>query len=85
MSLWRRWLARFSYSLVLIGAVLFWEAFKQDSTLTSVRKNLAVAGGAICLGIGLAGVRQRHIMLRQSIRGERLSSPPARDDNRSGN
>lgn len=62
----RRWLARLSFSFMIVGAVLLWEAFKvrpgpwRAPEITAQRKIAYVVCGALSLGVGLAGVRARH-------------------------
>ena len=62
----RRWLARLSFSLVIVGAVLLFEAFRSRPgawgapMITTQRRYAYAAGGALCLAVGMAGVRERH-------------------------
>lgn len=58
----RRWLARLSFSFIILAAVLTWEGYKiatRDSARSQRSLYYFVAAGA-CAAIGLAGVRQRH-------------------------
>jgi hypothetical protein len=60
----RAWLARFSFSFVLVGAVLAWEGYQSVTgnrgPVPQSRIVLYFAGALICWALGLAGVRERH-------------------------
>jgi hypothetical protein len=58
------WLARLSFSFIIIAAVLFYQAYKLSGaggdTTDPWRLALYYAGAGLSLGLGLAGVRARH-------------------------
>jgi len=58
----RRWLARLSFSFIIIAAVLAWEAYKATGTGASARTRatLCTVGALVAFALGLAGVRERH-------------------------
>jgi hypothetical protein len=57
----RRWLARLSFSFLILAAVLAWEGYKSskvpDGTKTST---LYFVAAAACFALFLTGVRERH-------------------------
>lgn len=59
-----RWLGRFSYSFIIIGAVLLWESYKVFSGrvagVPTWRVGLYLAGAVCALVVGVLGIRQRH-------------------------
>jgi hypothetical protein len=55
----RRWLARLSYSFIIIAAVLLWQASKLP-VAEHGRQNLYYLGALICIVLGAIGVRARH-------------------------
>lgn len=57
----RSLLPRFAFTLIIIGAWLLYEAFHaQQGAQPQWQLVLLVVGGALSLGMGLQGVRQRH-------------------------
>lgn len=58
----RRWLARLGFSFIVIGLVLIWEIYNgtRDGTLRGTRLGLYYAGVVVCLGAGVAGMKERH-------------------------
>jgi hypothetical protein len=60
----RYWLARFSFSFLIIGCVLFWEAFQNAQgnagPISGPRIVLYGLGAGACCLLGLAGIRLRH-------------------------
>ena len=60
----RRWLARLSFSFIIIACVLAYEAYKtmhaQESAAAGPRAMLLAAGAAVAFALGVAGVRERH-------------------------
>jgi hypothetical protein len=60
----RKWLARLSFSLIIVAAVLAWEGYKAQGRTglppEPSRATWCYVGAAIALGAGLAGVRERH-------------------------
>ncbi len=69
----RRWLARLAFSFMVLAAALAWEghrARRGDRGPGQAWKAYACfAGAALCFGLGLRGVRERH----------RASAEPHRD------
>jgi hypothetical protein len=60
----RKWLARLSFILIIVAAVLAWEAWRtrrgDHGPGREWRAYACVVGAALCLGLGLRGVRERH-------------------------
>lgn len=56
-----RWLARLSFSFLVIGLVLVWEWYKLDQAgAGGARPWLYVAGAVLCVILGVLGIRARH-------------------------
>jgi hypothetical protein len=55
----RNWLARLSYSFIIVAAVLLWQASKLP-VADRGRKTLYYAGAVVCILLGAMGVRARH-------------------------
>lgn len=51
----RKWLVRFSFSFIILGAVCAWEGYKSPH-----RATWWYVVAAVFVGAGLAGVRERH-------------------------
>ena len=58
----RRWLARFSFSFLIVAAVLVWETYHglQSGALGVGRAALYLVAGGMAIGLGLMGIRERH-------------------------
>ena len=57
----RKWLARFSFSLMALAFVLFYQGYQLDKQVgPTFRVAAYYVGGALCLAAGLAGARDRH-------------------------
>ena len=60
----RRWLARLSFSFIIIGCVLTYEAYKTmraaEDAAAGPRAMLLATGAAVAFALGVAGVRERH-------------------------
>jgi hypothetical protein len=56
-SVMRRWLARLSFSFLIIAAVLLWEANKLGS---GGRSSAYIVGAFVCIALGIIGIRARH-------------------------
>ena len=52
----RTWLARLSFSLIIVAFALAWQGYKTGGS----RATVYYLGAAAALGVGLAGVRERH-------------------------
>jgi hypothetical protein len=74
----RKWLARLSFSLIIVAAVLAWEAWRTRRGDRGPGREwqgyALVAGAAICFGLGLRGVRERHRLLDEES-AERRDDP----------
>ncbi len=71
----RKWLARLSFSFIIVAAVLAWEAYRtRRGDRVPGREWQAyalIAGAAVCFGLGLRGIRDRHRLLDEAGRDER--------------
>ena len=59
----QKWLARLSFSLLIIAAVLVWEIYKMTQTGAEdhrVRFVIYCIAAGACAALGMAGVRARH-------------------------
>ena len=60
----RKWLARLSFSFMLVAAVLAWEGYKSlrgdRGEVSDTRVALCFVGAAIGFALGFAGARERH-------------------------
>ena len=57
----RQWLARLGFSLIVLACVLAWEGYQASLRQAEPwRVWASYLGAAACLGVGLAGVRERH-------------------------
>jgi hypothetical protein len=57
----QRWLARLSFSLLILAGVFFWQGYQaRDDPQQKVNVAMLYAAGGLALGLGLAGVRNRH-------------------------
>ena len=61
----QKWLARFSFSFLVLAAVLAWDAYQRLSVPhhepgATTRLVLDCAGAGACAAMGVAGVRARH-------------------------
>jgi hypothetical protein len=52
----RTWLARLSFSFLIVAFVLAWQGYKTGGS----RAPTHYLGAAAAFGVGLAGVRERH-------------------------
>ena len=63
----RRWMARLSFSFVILALVFAWEGYRTqrgDRGPDQQAKMYAFyAAAAVCFGLGLRGVRERHRLL----------------------
>ena len=59
----RTWLARLSFALLVVSFVLAWEGYRAATGRApggNGRVALFILGAAFLLGLGLAGIRERH-------------------------
>jgi hypothetical protein len=60
----RYWLGRFSFSFLIVGCVLIWEAFQtaqgNNGPISWPRIVLYAVGGGACFIAGLVGIKIRH-------------------------
>jgi hypothetical protein len=63
MSSMSRWLARLSFSFLILAGFLFWEGYREMTRVggaTGWRVGLYFIGGGISLGLALRGAHERH-------------------------
>lgn len=77
----RRWLARLSFSFIIVALVLGWDAWRSLREYTEPRPQWRIAvqfiAAAACLALGFAGTAMRHRDIRQ---GNRLEDQEDRGD-----
>jgi hypothetical protein len=58
----RKWLARLSFSFFIVGFVLIWEMMRlrRAGEPFAPKMGAYLVGAIICIGLGFAGVRERH-------------------------
>lgn len=59
----RTWLSRLGFALLVLGFVLAWEAYRAATGRApggTGRVGVFAVGAVILLGLGFAGVRERH-------------------------
>lgn len=57
----KHWLARLSFSMLILTGLLLWSVWKAVSAGGwSAKPVFMVAGAAVAFGLGIAGVRLRH-------------------------
>ena len=59
----QRWLARFSFSFIVLAAVCFWKGYTIDQRNNPDERAKVIllwSGGGLLLGLGLAGIKARH-------------------------
>jgi len=80
----RKWLARLSFSLFILAAVFAWEGYRTQRGDRGPGRQWAVysfyVGAALCFGLGLRGVRERHRILGQDRRADRDAPDDPRND-----
>ncbi len=71
----RKWLARLSFSFMIVAAVLAYEGYHTHHGNRPAHPNWAayafIAGAALSFGLGLRGVRERHRLLDEARRDDR--------------
>jgi hypothetical protein len=59
-----QWLSRFSFTLLILGALLFYQAYLGTSgraeRLATWQVALLIIGGAFSISLGLRGIKERH-------------------------
>jgi len=74
----RKWLGRFSYSLLIIGGVMFYQVYKWqtsvDQKIPGWQALLIVIGGVACIALGMQGIRYRHEQIRADISGDQTGN-----------
>lgn len=71
----RKWIARFSYTLLIIGGFLFYQVYKFQTSsekLPGWQALLILVGGALAVAMGSQGIRDRHRLLKEQ--SERLDN-----------
>ena len=66
----RKWLSRFSVTLLVLGALLFYEVYKYQTSnekLPTWQALLMIVGGAACISLAMQGIRFRHEAMRRDI------------------
>jgi len=57
----QRWLARLSFSFIILAAVFAWEGYKASKSPDKQSATFAYfAGAGACAVLGLVGIRERH-------------------------
>ena len=58
----RQWLARLSFSFLVVAAVLAWETYHglQTGALGVGRAALYLVAAGMAIGLGFMGIRERH-------------------------
>lgn len=59
----RKWIARFSYTLLIVGGLLFYQVYKfqtSDAKIPGWQTLLILIGGAVAIALGAQGIRIRH-------------------------
>ena len=58
----RYWLARLSFSFLILAAVLGWAAYQglKTGALAEGRAALYLIAGGMAVGLGFMGIRERH-------------------------
>lgn len=66
----RKWLGRFSFTLLILGAFLFYQVYQFQTSgekLPAWQTLLMVIGGAAFISLGMQGIRFRHEAMRRDI------------------
>lgn len=64
-----RWLSRFSFTFLIVGGWLLYEAYRGASAsqpLPTWQITLMVVGGALGFSLGMQGIRLRHRMFKNA-------------------
>jgi hypothetical protein len=59
----QKWLARFSFSFLILAAFMAWEAYRMIAgrvPMVPVRLTLLCIGTGVCAALAGAGIRARH-------------------------
>jgi len=62
-----RWLARLSWSFLIVGVVLFWRGYERDRATVGVDAGiiLSYVGAVVCAVLAGFGARARHRVSRE--------------------
>ena len=57
-----KWVARFSFTFLIVGGLLFYEVFKLSETpgVPVWKYALLLIGGTMAISLGARGIRERH-------------------------
>lgn len=64
----RKWIARFSFTFMVLGGLLFYQAYEMQQLSPpppTWQLLLIVAGGALAIAMGAQGIRIRHEQMRR--------------------
>lgn len=64
----RKWLARFSFTLLILGGLLFYEAYLMQTAEPRApmwQIIVVLIGGAAFISLGASGIRYRHEIIRR--------------------
>lgn len=62
----RKWIARFSYTLLIVGAWLLYEAYQMQAARAPLWQVLLLTvGGALGIAMAAVGIRHRHEVMRR--------------------
>lgn len=64
----RKWLSRFSFTLLILGGLLFYQAYLMQTgqpPAPSWQILILVIGGAAMISLGASGIRYRHAMIHR--------------------
>lgn len=64
----RKWIARFSFTLLVVGGLLFYEAYTMQTSEPRApmwQVLLVVVGGALATAMAAQGIRMRHEDMRR--------------------
>ncbi len=63
----RKWIARFSFTLLIVGGLLFYQAYElqgSEPRPPAWQLIVIVASGALAVAMGARGIRMRHEQMR---------------------
>ena len=78
-----KWIARFAFSFILLAAVFAWEGYhaqRGDRGPVETWKIYAFyAAAALCFGLGLRGIRERHRRMSDEEAARRTDDDETRE------